>query len=167
MVSHFPRLCSIFVLEHLVGRTYFVFEGFVGELLSLSFYWESCLATEVATSGSVPPLLEISARVAPLDPFSPHFISGLWNVLDPHTQSISLLSPLLSLHVTPLLLSPPRLLFYPGPSFYQPPIFILFPLLRKTQLFSLVLSLLFDFFGSNDLYIAWLSCILWLISTYR
>ena len=46
-------------------------ESFVGGLVSLSLHWGSCLATEGTSSGSVTPVLWITAKVTFIDSWAP------------------------------------------------------------------------------------------------
>jgi hypothetical protein len=58
LVGHFHSLCSIPIPPQL-----FV-ESFVGGLVSLSLHWDSCLATGVALSGSISPVLWVPAIIS-------------------------------------------------------------------------------------------------------
>jgi hypothetical protein len=128
-------------------------EGFVGGFLSLSFYWESCLATgSDHFQDPYPLLLDISGIVIPLSPLWHLPIPGFWHILEiaPAPQPIYFLSPILSTYdpCAGLLLSPSPL----PPSSLLPPTsdIYLVSFLRKIQPSSLFLSLLFDFIGSVD-----------------
>jgi hypothetical protein len=158
---------------HFFTQNKFWIESFVGELMSLLLHWGSCLATS-SLWVPYPQCCESQLR-------SPHWFLGtspipglcliLEMLLSPHT--ISCRFPFIFIDIYPSLLFLPT----PDPEHPIPPLHnpfqflppiclmtILFPLLSEIQASSLVPSFLFSFFGLWS--VAWVSCILWLISTY-
>ena len=117
-------------------------------LLSLICYWESCLVTKGGHLRIHIPQCYESQQESPrrLPGASP--IPGLWHIVEmsaPCPQPISVLSPMLSLHLIPPLHSPPHPLSHPVPSLHLPQISILFPLVGNAQASYLGPSLLFGF----------------------
>jgi hypothetical protein len=123
-------------------------------------YWSSVAPTrlqEVAFSGSMSPVLWVTAKVTFIDSWTSHFsqVSGTssrWPLAPScrfHSFSwpsdhLSCLSPHLILNPH----SPPYHLSLPVPSLYLPLTTILFFLLTENQASSLGPSFLFSFFGS-------------------
>jgi hypothetical protein len=122
-------------------------ESFVSGLLSLSFHWESYLATGSSHFRIHISMLGTSVRIA-----SPHPRFLIYARHCPCPKPISLLSLMLSLHTIPSTLFhfpsplPPRSLLPLTSDFC----FFFFPLLRKIQSTSLTSSLLFGFFEPAD-----------------
>ena len=106
---------------------------------------------EVATSGSVSPLLGVSARVTLVDSLSlPHlrFLAHLRDAFPNPANFKSLSKPPLYVHLIPPFPSP--FTFLPILSLHLPPKTTLFPLLSEIQASYLRPSLLSSFFGSVD-----------------